>query len=136
MALKLSTAARNALLDSLTVSLGSAALLRIYTGQRPANVGTGISGQALLAELTLGSPAAGPAAGGVLTLNAITTDSSADGTGTAQWFRIFRSDGTTAVIDGDVAASPATSDLVLNTTSIVATGPVSITSFTITAPGG
>lgn len=135
MALKLSTAARNALLDSLTTSLGNGALLRIYTATRPATANTGISGQSLLAELVLGSPAAGPASGGVLTLNAITTDSSADATGTASWFRVVRSDGTTPVFDGDCVASPSTGDLVLNTTSIVATGPVSITSFSITAPG-
>lgn len=133
MALKFTVASRNALLDSITASVGSAGLLRIYTGARPATPATALSGNTLLAELTLGSPLAPAASGGVLTLNAITQDSAADATGTATFFRIFQSNGTTAVIDGDVATSG--SDLNLNTTSIVTGGPVQITSFTITAPG-
>jgi hypothetical protein len=77
-----------------------------------------------------------PASGGVLTLNSIQSDNSANASGTATWFRIFQSNGTTAVIDGEVGATGSTTaDLILNTTSIVATGPVSITSFQITAPG-
>lgn len=132
MALQLSTAARNALLDTITSSVGSAGILRIYSGTRPANVAASITGT-VLAELTLGSPMAAAASGGVLTLNAITQDSSANATGTATHFRIFQSNGTTAVVDGDVGTSG--SDLNLNTTSIVSGGPVQITSFTITAPG-
>jgi hypothetical protein len=133
MALKLSVAARNAILDTITTSVGSAGLCRIYSGTRPASVATALAGNTLLAELTLGSPLAPSASSGVLTLNAITQDSAADATGTASFFRIFRSDGTTAVIDGDVAVSG--SDMNMNTVSIVTGGPVQITSFTITAPG-
>jgi hypothetical protein len=66
----------------------------------------------------------------VLTLNAITQDSSADATGTATWFRWLKSDGTTIVMDGNVGTSG--SDLNLNTTSIVAAAVVSVTSFVIT----
>lgn len=131
MAVKLSTAARNAQLDAIATSIGSAGKLRIYTGTRPTNVGTAISGQTLLAELTLNTTVAAAASGGVLTFNAITQDSAADSTGTAAWFRIFQADGTTAVIDGDVGTSG--SDMNLNTTSIAAGGPVQITNFTITA---
>jgi hypothetical protein len=69
----------------------------------------------------------------VATFNAIAQDSAADATGTAAFFRIFQSDGTTAVIDGDVGTTG--SDLNLNTTSIVAGGPIQITSMTLTAPG-
>jgi hypothetical protein len=65
----------------------------------------------------------------VLTLNAITSDSSANATGTATWFRIVTSGGT-HVIDGNVGTSG--SDLNLSTTSIVSGASVSITSFTIT----
>ena len=65
----------------------------------------------------------------MLTLNAITQDSSANATGTATWFRLTTSGGT-AVVDGNVGTSG--SDLNLTTTSIVATQPVSCSSFTIT----
>lgn len=127
MALAYSTTLRNAMLDAITTAAGNAALLRIYDGTRPA---TGGSATTLLAELTCGTPFAASASSGVLTLGSITQDSSANATGTATWFRIVKSDGTTHVLDGNVGTSG--SDLNLTTTSIVATQPVSVTSFTIT----
>lgn len=127
MALAYSSAIRNARLDEITAAAGSSALLRIYSGSRPATGGTATT---LLAELTCNSTFAPGASGGVLTLNAITQDSSANATGTASWFRIVKSDGTTHVLDGSVGT--AGSDLNLSTTSIVSGQPVSITSFTIT----
>ncbi len=130
MAIKLSATARNAELDAITTTVGASGKLRIYSGTRPANVAAAITGT-LLAELTLNATFAPAASGGVLTLNAITSDSSADATGTASHFRIFKSDGTTAVIDGDVGTSG--SDLNLNTVSLVTGAVVAVTSFTITA---
>ncbi len=118
---------RNAMLDAITTRAGDAALLRIYSGVRPATGGTATT---LLAELVCGTPFAPAAVNGVLTLNAIANDASADNTGTATWFRIVKADGTTHVMDGNVAASG--SDLNLTPVSIVATQPVSITNFVIT----
>jgi hypothetical protein len=66
----------------------------------------------------------------VLTLNAITQDSSANASGTATWFRIVQSGGSNFVLDGDVGTSG--SDLNLTTTTIVSGQPVSVTSFVIT----
>jgi hypothetical protein len=127
MAIAYAETLRNAMLDEITTAAGASALLRIYDGSRPATGGTATT---LLAELTCNATFADAASGGVLTLNAITQDSSANETGTATWFRIVKSDGTTHVLDGDVGTSG--SDLNLTTTSITATQPVSITSFTIT----
>lgn len=127
MALGYNVTLRNNMLDQITTRAGGSALLRIYDGSRPA---TGGAATTLLAELTCNATFAPSATGGVLTLNAITQDSSADATGTATWFRIVQSDGTTHVLDGNVGTSG--SDLNLNTTSIVAGAAVSVTSFTIT----
>jgi hypothetical protein len=126
MALAYSVAARNAMLDEITASVGASGLLRIYDGSRPA---TGGAATTLLAELTCNATFAPAAASGVLTLNAITSDSSANATGTATWFRIVTSGGT-HVIDGNVGTSG--SDLNLNTVSIVSGATVAVTSFTIT----
>lgn len=128
MALGYAAALRNAQLDQITTRAGASALLRIYSGTRPATGGTATT---LLAELTCNATFAPSASGGVLTLNSITQDSSADATGTATWFRIVKSDGATHVMDGDVGTSG--SDLNLNSTSITSGGTVSVTSFTITA---
>ena len=86
--------------------------------------------QVLLAELRFSATAFGAASNGAATANAITADASANNTGTATWFRIVKADGTTHVLDGNVGTSG--SDLNLTTTSIVATQPVSVTSFVIT----
>lgn len=126
MALAYVTTHRNTRLDALTTAIGASGLLRIYDGTRPATGGTATT---LLAQLALSATAAGSAASGVLTFSAITQDSSADATGTATWFRLTTSGGT-AVVDGDVGISG--SDLNLTTASIVATQPVSVTSFVIT----
>lgn len=131
MALGYATALRNAQLDQITTRMDGgtgAALLRIYDGSRPATGGTATT---LLAELTLTDPSAAAASGGVLTLSSIAQDASANATGTATWFRIVQSDGTTHVMDGSVGTSG--SDLNLNSTSITSGGTVSVTSFTITA---
>jgi hypothetical protein len=127
MAIAYAEALIDARLDEITTRAGNAALLRIYSGTRPATGGTATT---LLAELTCGSPFAGSASGGELTANTISDDTSANATGTATWFRVVQSDGSTHVMDGDVAASG--SDLNLNSTSIVSGGTVSVTSFVIT----
>jgi len=127
MAIAYNSTLRNNMLDEISTRAGNAALLRIYDGSRPA---TGGSATTLLAELTCGSPFAAGASGGQLTANSITQDASANATGTATWFRIVQSDGSTHVLDGSVGTSG--SDLNLTTTSIVSGQPVSITSFVIT----
>ena len=129
MTLGVNSTTRNAWLDSITSRAGASALLRIYDGTQPATGGTATT---LLAELTCNATFAPAASGGVLTLNAITSDASANATGTATWFRIVQSGGSTHVFDGTVGTSGA--DLNLNSVSIVATGSVAVSSFTITAP--
>lgn len=131
-ALQFSTTLRNAMLDQMTSTIGASGLLRLYTGTEPATCATALSGNTLLVELTFNATFAPAASSGVLTLNAI-TNGTAVATGTAVFFRSVKSDGTTCVFQGTVGTSGA--DLNLNTTSIVSGGPVSVTSWTITAPG-
>ncbi|MNN02453.1 hypothetical protein D3C81_1151140 [compost metagenome] len=129
MTIGMSTALRNSRLDAITTAAGASAKLRLYTGTRPAT-GAAITSQTLLAELTCGATFAPAASGGVLTLNAITGDSSADASGTATWARLLKSDGTTHVLDMDVGTSG--SDLNMNSNVISAGAAVSITSATLT----
>lgn len=126
MAPKLNATLRNNMLDQITSRAGASALLKIFSGTQPA---TGGAETTKLAQLTCNATFAPSASGGVLTLNAITADSSADATGTATWFRI-ESSGGNHVLDGTVGTSGA--DMNLSTTSIVAAAQVSITSATIT----
>ena len=124
---------QNAMLDEITTRAGASALLKIYDGSQPATADTAVSGQTLLAELTCNATFAPAASGGVLTLNAISDDTSANASGTATWFRITTSAGTTTVLDGDITTvATGTGDLQLDSTSITATQTVSVSSFTIT----
>ncbi|MDQ3024110.1 MAG: hypothetical protein M3R04_06985 [bacterium] len=127
MAIGMVTGLRNARLDAITTFAGGSCKLRIYDGTRPATGGTATT---LLAELTCNATFAPAAASSVLTLNAITQDTTADATGTATWARILKSDGTTIVLDCSVGT--AGTDIVLNTASIVINAIVSVTSATIT----
>ena len=134
MAIKYDTTTRNDMLDELTARVGTSGLLRIYNGTRPANVGTAITSQTLLVTLTTNASAfAAAASGGILTASAI-SNGTAVATGTASWFRLFQSNGTTAIMDGDVSTSGA--DLNLNNTSIATGQTVSVTAFTVTEGNG
>ena len=126
MTISYSTTLRNARMDAITTAIGTSGLFRIYDGTKPAPGGTATT---LLAELALSATAAAAAAAGVLTFSAITQDASANGTGTATWFRIVTSGGT-YVIDGTAGTSGT--DLILTTAAIVATQPVSISSCVLT----
>lgn len=126
---KRSNAAANAAVDAMATLLNTG-YLRIYDGTQAATADTALGSQVLLAELRFNATAFGAGVAGVATANAITADSSANATGTATWFRCLKSDGTSVVYDGSVGT--ATSDLVLNTTSIVSGASVSVTSLTLT----
>lgn len=127
MTVGFATGLRNARADAITTFAGGSCKLRIYNGTRPATGGTATT---LLAELTCNATFAPSASGGVLTLNSITSDTSADATGTATWARVVKSDGTTHVLDCSVGTSGA--DINLNTTSIVTGAAVSVTSAVLT----
>lgn len=105
--------------------------LQIYSGSSPGPnaAATGTK----LAELSLPAKASNSVDAGVLTFGAI-SQVNALANGTAGYFRLTKSDGTTVVADGDVGTSLAT--LNLNTTAIVSGGPVAITGFSITVPAG
>jgi hypothetical protein len=125
--LKYSNGTRNAQQQGLITYAGSGALINIYSGSQPANANTAISGQTLLVTLTV-SGSFGTDSNGTITLSTV-TNGTAVATGTATFFRITQSNGTTVVMDGSVATSDA--DLVLNNTSIATGQVVSISAGTI-----
>lgn len=130
---KLSNAGANAAADAACALLNSG-YLRLYSGTKPASADTALSGNTLLAELRFGATAFAASSGGVATANSITPDSAADATGTASFFRALKSDGTTAIFDGDVGTSGT--DCVIATTSIVANAIIAVSSCTYTQQKG
>ena len=126
---KLSIAGANAAANA-TCALCNSGFFDIYDGTQPTTADTAIGAQVKLAGLTFGATAFGTASSGVATANAIGSDTDADATGTATWFRAYKSDHTTVVFDGSVGT--ATANLILASVSLVLHMTVGITSFTYT----
>jgi hypothetical protein len=131
VALQLSVAVRNARLDSIETTIGTAAIMKIRSGAAPADCATADSGT-VLATLTLPSDWLAAASSGSKAKSGTWQDASADATGTAAHFRVYASDGTTCGIQGTVTATGGGGDLTLDNTSIAAAQAVTITSFTLT----
>jgi hypothetical protein len=125
--LKYSNGTRDAQQQGLITYAGSGAIIHIYEGTQPTNANTAISGQTLLVSLTV-TGSFGTDSDGTITLSSV-ANGTAVATGTAQFFRITKSDNSTVIMDGSVATSGA--DMNLNNTSIASTQVVSITSGTI-----
>lgn len=127
-------AACDAVVDLLDAGSG-AGYIEVRTGSQPATANTAASGT-LLATLTLSDPAFGnatTASPSVATASAITSDTSADASGTAGWFRAYDSNGT-QVIDGSVTATGGGGDMTFDTVAFVAGGTVALTSWTVSHP--
>ena len=99
--------------------------IKIYDGTQPATADTATSGNTLGATVTFGATAFGAAVSGLITANAITAGV-AVATITPTWARIFKSDGTTVVMDVSAGASGAN----LTIGAFTSGTTVSATSFT------
>ena len=128
MALSLSTEVRNARLDVIETTIGTSPYLRIRSGSMPASCADADVGT-VLAECVLPSNWMADAAGGVKSKAGTWEDTSADNSGTATHFRIYKSDGTTCCMQGSVGTSSA--DMIVLSTSFIATQPFTITAFTL-----
>ena len=135
---KISTAARNAACDALVdrIDAGTGAgTIAIRTGAPPTNVSDASSGT-LLGTLTFGATAFGAASTGTATANAITSDSSADASGDAGYFRVYQGAAADTAADWQGTAGEAadTPDMEFDNKSIVSGGTIAISSFTLTVP--
>lgn len=135
----ITNAVAKAMMDTFDtqVDAGTAAVINIYDGTAPATADAALSGNTLLAQLVMSATAFGAATTAnpsVVTAAAITSDSSADATGTASFFRILTQSGGTVVAQGSAGTSGA--DLNLNTTAITLGSTVSITAATVSLPTG
>lgn len=110
-------------------SLFNSGFIDILDGTQPATGDTAISTQTVLVSLGFGATAFGSTSAGVMTANSISAGT-ATATGTAGWFRCYKSDHTTAIMDGSVGTSSA--NLILPTTTINSGQTVTCSSFTHT----
>ena len=132
MAFQFSVASRNAALDAIETTIGTAPTLEIRTGAAPATCATADSGT-VLATMTLPSDWLAAAGSGSKALSGTWHDTSADAAGTAGHFRIKA--GATCHIQGSVTATGGGGDMTLDNAVLASGQQVTITSFTITAGG-
>jgi len=134
MALQYSDSVRNAQLDAVESTIGTAAVLKLYdlTAGAPANCAAAITGT-VLATITLPSDWMNAASSGSKTKLGTWQDTSADAAGTADFFRLFASDGTTCHAQGTVTATGGGGDLTLDNAVIAAAQSVTISTFTLSA---
>ena len=133
MALNLSVDLRGAILDEIVTQIGSEPVLEIRTGPPPTNVTDAPSGT-LLARIELPSTWMNAASGGVITKSGTWQTLAADDGGTAGHFRILETTETTAYLHGTCTDTAGAGPMKLSSTTIVQGEPVTVVTFTLTAP--
>lgn len=140
MSLSLNTQARNAFMDITGNTVFNSGKIAFYTGSKPATANLAPTGT-LLCEFTLGADAFGAASTGTITLSGTPLqDASANGTGTAGYFRLKAAsdddslNGAFARIDGTITATGGGGDITVDNTSINAGQVINLTAFSLTLP--
>lgn len=129
--MQLSINVRNARLDAIESTIGTSAVLRVLSGAMPADCATAESGT-LLAEATLPSDWMSAAASGSKSKLGTWEDLSGNADGTAGYFRILDSTGTTCHIQGTITGTGGGGDMELDNTSIATGQSFTVKTFTLT----
>jgi len=140
--LKTSLFARNVQLNALAVAANHG-WLKIYSGNQPPSPEIAPFDQVCLCMLRLNRVAFAPSQLAILVANPITDDLDARAGGKATWYRVFQSDGITALWDGSVGLKASVKDketgardpdLVFNSVDIQQHAKVSVTNFSYSIP--
>jgi hypothetical protein len=134
MARSYSAAVRNAMLDAYEVTIGSAPLLRFYSGAMPANCAAATTGT-LLASITLPADWMAAASAGAKALAGSWAGAGVAGAGAGTnigYFRIFDASGTICHDQGTVTAAGGGGDMTLNNINIADAQPISVSAFAFT----
>jgi hypothetical protein len=137
MAVRLSTGLKTFALDSgLATAFDTTGRINVYTGAQPASADTAASGT-LLGTLTLSSDSFAAASAGAIAINSVTSDTSADATGTAGYVRFYRT-GDTAPGSAGNGTTDRRLDLLIGTdisidnASVVTGGTIALSAYTLT----
>lgn len=133
MAVEWSDTVAHAVLDAWETAIGTSAVFKVWSGSMPATTSTANSGTEL-ASWSLASDWASAAASRQKSLSGLPLSTTAAGTGTAGYYRIYASNGTTCHEQGTVTATGGGGDLEIDNTSITSGQTVRITAYTKTAP--
>ena len=126
-----SIAVRNARLDAYETTIGTAAILKLRTGTKPATCATADAGT-VLATLNLPSDWLAAASSGTKSKSGTWEDLSADADGTAAHFRIYASDGVTCHHQGTITATGGGGDMTLDNVVIATGQAITVTGYVLT----
>jgi hypothetical protein len=135
MTINTSQAVREGRLNAISTGWGATPKLRLYTGTMPALTTTALSGNTMLAEVTP-APAAASTTTNVTTkdmLGGAKSTTGVNGPGTASFYRVYDSAGTTCHEQGSVGTSGT--DLIIDNTSINTGQTVNFNTWVKTEPG-
>jgi hypothetical protein len=135
---KIATAVRDAACDAIVDLIDGgtgAGRIEIRDGAPPTNVADASSGT-LLGTLTFSATAFGASSSGPATAAAITSDTSADASADAGYFRVYQgaAGDTAALFQGTAGEAADTPDMTFDNKSSVAGGTSAISAFTVTVP--
>lgn len=129
MALQLSTTVRNARLDTIESTIGTSAVLKVFTGAQPANCAAANSGTELV-SITCPSDWAAAAASGAKAKSGTWSATAGAGSGaTPGHFRLYESTATTCHLQGSCGIGSG--DLSFDGT-ITSGQTVTVSTFTLT----
>ena len=131
MALQYSVNVRNAQLDAVESTTGTAARLQLRTGSPPADCATAASGT-LLMTMVLPSDWMAAASSGSKALTG-TWIGNAVAAGDVGHFRIYNSGVTTCHVQGTVTATGGGGDMTIDNITLAINQGVNVTAFTISA---
>ena len=130
MTAQLSVAVRNAKANAIESTIGASAVLKIFSGAKPADCAAA-DPSGLLCTLNLPADWLAAAAAGAAA-KAGTWSGTGSGAGNAASFRIYATDGTTCGMQGTVTATGGGGDLTLDNINIAVSQVVTINSFSWT----
>ena len=131
MALQLSVAVRNAMLDAIEATAGASAQLRIRSGSVPANCAAARTGT-VLATVALPADWMANAASGAKALAGSWVDAAADATGTAAHWEIMDNTLTTCHAQGTYGTTGT--DMIGDSVNFTAGQNFQVLTFGLTAP--
>ena len=103
----------------------------VYMGTIPASTAEAIGAQTKLGTVTGSADPSATQSNGLITFNPIVEDSAADASGTAAFMRIFKGTSNSVWADLDLGDLASSATGKMNTTTVVAGGPIRVNAFTI-----
>lgn len=137
MAVRTSTGLKTFALDSgLATAFDTTGRINVYTGAQPATADTAASGT-LLGTLALSADSFAAASAGAIAINSVTSDTSADASGTAGYCRVYRTGDTAPGSAGNGTTDRRLdlligTDIAMDNTAVVLGGTIALSGYTLT----